>query len=335
MLVTDFSTEVVAAPERFALWREITARSHMPNRLRSDDHEDFRAKMRVVDLGRLQASALAYPHLEIARTAKVIRQSDPEVYQINYFLCGEGVLSVAGSDTELRTGDLVVLDSSRLFRGDAHALPDNWSHLTVQCPRALLPIPEKTMRHLLAVPIDGRRGMGGVLARWLADLNARAGEFTPADIPTLTQVTVDLLTTVLAGYADAEETIPTEVRRRALKQRIHAFIQQHLGEPDLTPDTIATAHGISTRLLYILFQEEGRAVAAWIRERRLERCRHDLADPSLRNRPIHAIATRWGLATTDTPPRTPRLCRISQQPCKESQRQSERWSAGFQQAPHS
>jgi AraC-like DNA-binding protein len=266
----------------------------MHNRLRSNDQDDFRAKMRVVDLGQLQISTLAYPHLEIARTAKVIRQSDPEVYLINYFLGGDGVVSVDGDDTALCTGDLVVMDSSRLYHGDVQALPDSWSHMTVQFPRGLLPLTEKTVRHLLAVPIDGRRGMGGVLARWLTDLNARAGEFTPTDIPTLTQVTVDLLASVLASCADAEDVLPTEVRRRALKQRIHAFIQQHLGEPGLTPDAIGAAHGISIRHLYALFQEEGHTVAAWIRERRLERCRLDLADPTLRNRPIHAIAARWG-----------------------------------------
>nr|WP_243274742.1 helix-turn-helix domain-containing protein [Streptomyces albus] len=35
-------------------------------------------------------------------------------------------------------------------------------------------------------------------------------------------------------------------------------------------------------------------VAAWIRRQRLEHCRRDLADPRLRDRPIHAIAARWG-----------------------------------------
>ncbi|GAA2788117.1 hypothetical protein GCM10010470_23340 [Saccharopolyspora taberi] len=32
----------------------------------------------------------------------------------------------------------------------------------------------------------------------------------------------------------------------------------------------------------------------WIRQRRLERCRRDLTNPHLRQRPVHAIAARWG-----------------------------------------
>ncbi|WP_344915745.1 hypothetical protein [Streptosporangium oxazolinicum] len=64
--MTDFTTEIVPAPERFALWGEVAAQSHVPNRQSSDNRDDFRAGIRVMDLGPLQASALAYPHLEIA-----------------------------------------------------------------------------------------------------------------------------------------------------------------------------------------------------------------------------------------------------------------------------
>ncbi|MGR3932408.1 AraC-like ligand-binding domain-containing protein [Streptomyces sp. BRA346] len=104
--------------ERFALWEETTTQSHMRNRLHSDDREDFRARMRVVDFGEMQVSALAYSHLGIARTAKLIRQSDPEVYLINFYLGREGLVSAGRADTGLRTGDLVVLGSSRPCHGD-------------------------------------------------------------------------------------------------------------------------------------------------------------------------------------------------------------------------
>ncbi|MFE2157113.1 helix-turn-helix domain-containing protein [Streptomyces lydicus] len=308
MLVTEFSTGVVAAPERFALWKETTSRSHMVNRLRSTDCDDFRAKMRALDLGEVQVAALACPHLEIVRTSKLIRQSDPEAYLITYFLRAEGVISLAGGDKALRTGDLVVLDSSRPFRGDVHADPGGWSHVTVQFPRGLLPLPEKTVQHLLAVPISGRRGMGGVFTRWLADLNARADEFTPADIPTLASVTLDLLASVIARCLRADEALRPEARRSALKAQINAFVEQRLADPAMTPQKIADAHHISLRHLQQLLAEDDTSPAAWIRHRRLERCRLDLANPGLHARPIQAIAARWGF--TD-PARFSRLFRAT------------------------
>lgn len=332
MLVTEYSTEVVAAPERFALFEEIAAGSHLRNRLRSNDREDFRAKVRVLDLGELQLSALSFPHLEIARTAKAIRQSDPEVYMIN-FLFGEGAFSQAGSDTTLHAGDLMVLDSSRPFDAHRHALQDSWSQLTVQLPHRLLPLPEKTVQGLLAVPINGRRGMGGVFAGWLADLNARAGELTPADIPTLASVTLDLLASVIARCLEAEAALSPEARRSALRAQINAFVEQHLADPAMTPQTIADAHHISLRHLQQLLAEDDTSPAAWIRHRRLERCRLDLANPRLNARPVQAIAERWGFtspthfsrlfrATYGIPPRDYRhllspVCADRQQPCAE------------------
>jgi AraC-like DNA-binding protein len=69
-----------------------------------------------------------------------------------------------------------------------------------------------------------------------------------------------------------------------------------LGDPQLSPVTVAAAHHISVRLLHQLFHDEGLTVAGWIRWRRLERCRRDLADPGLASRPIAAIAARWGFS---------------------------------------
>ena len=36
-------------------------------------------------------------------------------------------------------------------------------------------------------------------------------------------------------------------------------------------------------------------MSRWIRHRRLERCRAELADPALAEEPVRAIAARWGL----------------------------------------
>jgi AraC-like DNA-binding protein len=76
---------------------------------------------------------------------------------------------------------------------------------------------------------------------------------------------------------------------------MHAFIEQHLGEADLAPGIVAAAHHVSLRYLHRLFEAEDTTVAAWIRRRRLERCRRDLADPAFRTVPVSAVAARWGL----------------------------------------
>jgi AraC-like DNA-binding protein len=54
---------------------------------------------------------------------------------------------------------------------------------------------------------------------------------------------------------------------------------------------------MSLRSLHQLFHDEGLTVAGWIRSRRLEGCRRDLADPSLDARPVAAVAARWGFSS--------------------------------------
>jgi AraC-like DNA-binding protein len=104
---------------------------------------------------------------------------------------------------------------------------------------------------------------------------------------------VDLMSTVLAERLDAIPGDPG-VGHRALMMRITAFIESHLGEADLAPAEIATAHHISLRQLHKLFHANGTTAAGWIRQRRLEHCGRDLRDPRYAAWPVAAVGARWG-----------------------------------------
>jgi AraC-like DNA-binding protein len=99
----------------------------------------------------------------------------------------------------------------------------------------------------------------------------------------------------LAAPLDRGSLVPRDTQRRALLLRIRGFIDQRLGDPELSPGGIAAAHHISIRYLHKLFEAEGTTVAGWIRSLRLERCRRDVLNPALQARPVHAIAARWGI----------------------------------------
>jgi AraC-like DNA-binding protein len=141
-----------------------------------------------------------------------------------------------------------------------------------------------------------RRGAGRVLHR-LGKVLAETGQLASAREHLSEAVTIlDEL-----GHPEAASIdLPAPAlnpRQRALFGRIQAFTESRLADPELSPDGIAAAHHISVRSLYKLFQAEDTTVAAWIRTRRLEHCRQDLVDPALAERPIGAIAARWGFAS--------------------------------------
>ncbi|GAB2746059.1 helix-turn-helix domain-containing protein [Streptomyces bullii] len=70
-----------------------------------------------------------------------------------------------------------------------------------------------------------------------------------------------------------------------------AFIDRHLGHPDLSPRTIAAAHHLSARQVHRLFEAQGTTVSRWLQHRRLEACAPD-ADGLV----VAAVANCFGFA---------------------------------------
>jgi AraC-like DNA-binding protein len=169
--------------------------------------------------------------------------------------------------------------------------------LTFMFPPSLLPLSRGRIRQLAAVRIPATAGLGDLTSQFLLQLGRNVDHYSPAEAARLSTAALEVLATRLARELDVGDWGTPESRRHALLTTVQAFIQQHLGDPQLSPATIAAAHHISLRALHQLFHDEGLTVAGWIRRRRLECCRRDLSDPGLALRPVAAIATRWGFSS--------------------------------------
>lgn len=295
MIETVFSTGDLPQVDRWATWYDLITRAHLRTDLRTEHQDDFQGRVHLVDLGSVQVSTLVYSPVEPRRTPKLIRQSDAELYTLSLALHGTFGLTQAGRETVAGSRDLMLYDSSRAFHGWTASEGGAVGHLLLQIPRTLLPVSQNALAQLTAVRLQGRKGIGALLARHLIELQENASSYTPADATRLATITLDLLAAFCAHHLEAAGSLPPETRTAAFQVQIHDFIQQRLGDPGLTPHAIAAAHHISTRHLHRLFEGAGPSVADWIRQCRLERCRRDLTDASLGSRPIQAIATRWGL----------------------------------------
>ncbi|MFG1952873.1 helix-turn-helix domain-containing protein [Micromonospora sp. NPDC048830] len=184
--VETMDTTLLPPPERWPFWVDVSARVSAPIAITSDHAADFQGRARLVALGGgVALTRFRYQSLAGRRTHRLIRQADPEVYQVALPLSGASAISARRRDTMLGSGDF---------------------------------------------------------------------------------------------------TLVTQVRD---------FIDRHLGDPDLSPQAVADAHHVALRTLHRLFADEEETVAGTIR-RRLERCRRDLTDPLLADRPVQAIAARWG-----------------------------------------
>jgi AraC-like DNA-binding protein len=286
--------------ERFAAWRALCERTTIPLELRSAHEHDFQATMWGIHLGQVTVSGTSVPSLWNHRTPAHIRRSDPELYHLQLNLRGAADLRHAGAATTLGARQFMLSCTSRPYQGFIGR--GRTDEMTVAVPPSLLPFPAADLDRLLGRRLSGRTGIGALLADVLIRLGAEHTAYRPADAPRLGTAVTDLLTALLAHELDgdtdtgAADRIAPESHRNALVLRIQDFVRRNLHTPGLTPASIAAAHHISVRYLYRLFERQGHTVAAWIRAQRLERCRHDLADPAQRGTPIHAIAARWGFS---------------------------------------
>ncbi|MFT4029626.1 MAG: helix-turn-helix domain-containing protein [Protaetiibacter sp.] len=80
----------------------------------------------------------------------------------------------------------------------------------------------------------------------------------------------------------------------SILDRAREYIEQHLGDLELSPERIARVHNVSVRTLHRLFENEQLTVGGWIRERRLDHCRSDLENTGCDHESVSAIGARWG-----------------------------------------
>ncbi|UYB39125.1 helix-turn-helix domain-containing protein [Streptomyces sp. Je 1-4] len=287
---TIFRSSDVPTPDRFDVWRQHLAKTICPMETSSEHSGDFHGELRSLQLGPVSVVPTKVQPVTGLRTAKLIRQSDPECYTLALLLRGTLGIRHGGHEAAHGAQQMYVVDTSRPWETVAGAV----TSVGMGIPKKLLPFPSNSVDRFLARSLPGREGIGGLLAQFLMRMATDTTPYRPADTTRLGTVALDLLTATLAHHLEADDQVPPESHRRALTLSIQAFIHRHLADPDLRPPTIAAAHHISTSYLHRLFQHEETTVAAWIRRQRLERARRELADPTWRTTPIHAIAARCG-----------------------------------------
>jgi AraC-like DNA-binding protein len=286
-------TSDVPPEDRYDAWRSIVCDTLGPLDFRSDPDVPLWGEIEAghlgpVSVGRVQTST---PH-SVHRTPGLIRRGGSELYRVVLAMSGSIRLAQDGRAARLAPGEFAIYDFVRPY----DLAYDSAVQLAVfGFPRDLLTLPADSVGSLTAVPIAADGGTGALASPLLRRVVLDLETYQPASAARLCTVMMDLVTAAVAERADQAESLPAESRERTLLLRIHAFIEQHLGNSDLDPGIVAAAHHVSLRYLHRLFEAQDTTVAAWIRRRRLERCRWDLADPALRTVPVSAVAARWGL----------------------------------------
>jgi AraC-like DNA-binding protein len=251
----------------------------------------FKGGVAARDLGTVTLAEVAASRAVVERTPRLIRMDDPEFYKFGLQISGSCIIEQSGREAALKPGDFAIYDTSRPYR---ISFGDEFRMLVAMFPRSVVQLPSAQMAGLTAVRLAGDQGLASLLAPLMRGLAADSVAGGGAIAVHLGDAVVDLVTAAFAQQLTVALPEESGARHRALVAQVYRFIDENLANPDLSSVLIAAAHFVSVRQLQKAFGAEGESVTAVIRQRRLERCRRDLADPGLVERPIAALGARWG-----------------------------------------
>jgi AraC-like DNA-binding protein len=281
-MLQTFTTRAQSRAERSRQWRAATLAEDV------EFEDDRQASLRGGDFGPLM---LCIVSMGRHRAVQSFPAEQPKTAPtIRFLLQEEGSATVkqAGRANDIHAGQWCALRTDIAFSVEA---PDHSRQLVITVPCALLPPPQKSV-DWWRQPRSFLRGPAQILhASALASVMAGSS---------LSDADRDQIGHQLAALAEmtvrADELEPAMDVREGRRRAILDYVDRNLADPDLGIGSIAHAFGISSRTIHKLFEGEAQTAARLIWDRRLERCREEIADPAMASRSITEIAHLWGFS---------------------------------------
>ena len=287
MNLWDFSTTAYAEPDRAEGWRR-ALESLSLSLMEQSAHDRFFGI----------ASAIATPHgseyLYLSSRGQRISIARPNNEIAILLLVIEGKGEIRPSDGAVHpvlSGDFVfgapkgqsIVSFEDDFRALLIRIPR--SHLT---PRLLAPLPDTLEL------VSGDFSFAAIFADLLGSLPPKLGRLSVEQFRAIEATIAEFVATSLLSEGDAKMLGGVTGRRAGVLHRVAQTIERRLAEPELSLTDVAAANGMSVRNLQKLFETFEKTFSTYVRSRRLERCRDDLASPLLGQLSISEICYRWG-----------------------------------------
>lgn len=267
-------------------WSRLSSQSFVPLQCSTTAARTFRAGLVAREAGSLHASHLRFgPHV----VERAPGDAGDGRYKVSLQLEGRSVVEQEGRRSLLRPGDFTLYDTSAPYRLE---FPEESRLLVLMFDHGALDLPPAAAAHLRACRLGPEGAVHAMVASFLSSMAEHMDALSGMNAQRLGNSALDLLTTSFNLELDDQVAASSGTDR--LRAAVHDYVEAHLGRAELDPTTIARAHYVSVRRLHQVFHEEGTTVSAWIRTRRLERCRRALEDPLNAGVPVARIAARWG-----------------------------------------
>lgn len=284
---TLITTDEVALRDRAPQWCEWVSQ-HFGG-LRSDLYGDvdFDGRMASSVAGDVILTRLEADRHRVLRTPSEVRSSDTAYLKIVAPWQGCATVQQQGREACARDGAWVIYDTTGSYE---IANPERCDHLIVMVPKEGVTERGHRVDGVMARRL-GANGISRVALETMRNTYLELPNMSEAAAQGAGDLIKQLVRLSLMELAGQETTV---TQREALRDRIRAYVQQHLRDPQLSVDAIARALNCSRRHLYNAFAGDGETIAAYIQRQRLEACIRDLQQAGPHARPITDIALSWG-----------------------------------------
>src|SRR4051794_8533725 len=179
------------------------------------------------------------------RGAAEVRPDESEIGVV-VPLDGAVVLAADGVEQILRVGSFVILDGRRRYVVTA---PGGCDLAVLRLPRVMLTEPDEVLRRAAGRILSVDRGTAALVAPAAVSLCRVPAPASPL-LDRMTHHLADLVSTLLAELDEP----PRTTAESALMSDIRWYVNCHLGDPGLSPETVAAAHHVSVRYVHKLFE---------------------------------------------------------------------------------
>jgi AraC-like DNA-binding protein len=289
---TRGSTAGVPASERMAYWEAICAATLVGLRCSSLSPSGLEVEKTGIALPDLGVADISGQDHLIERGPAMVRQWPKESLFACQIVSGRAYFIQRDRCLLAQAGDVVVYDTREPY---VFGFLTPMRQLLIDLP--ITTFADRVDAELAALPlrIAPKPGVGAMLG---ATLRASVERFMkdPAEHD---PVRFSEHMRILVSELIRAEVEGGSGSRTSLSYLLTAkqYIATHLGEPELGPQAVADAVGLSLRHLSRLFSADGESITQYIWSERLSRAYRELTDVRLRKTSVGEIAFRWGFSS--------------------------------------
>lgn len=272
-----FATSSLAPRDRFGVWRDLMCQNFVKADGFADDPDAFDARIAVHPLGNVTLFNMAAPIQHWDRSPRHIRLAPSEDYLLTLLVAGRGTLRQADREVDQFPGDMVLYDTGLPYTYDLRG-----ETLAVKMPRRAV-LARVTSPVAVAEALSSTTPVGTLAAsvlRQAANLEFAGSQSSAALVgASLLDILAALLDWGVAQKMPADaELLPS------LLERVQRDLRRNLGNANLSLESIAKRHCVSTRTLARAFAVAGSSPMRWVWQERL-----DLALRLLQVRPSRRV----------------------------------------------